>query len=218
MIIKCFSGTDVWMYIAGYLSKCKWTDGFDMLFYRTQNGGPLACLWFGLIVGDLDWWGRLLIGGFSPLVGWCSAPSQPPLSLKTTQSNSLSSLSASLVVHTSNPFSGWTTPSFDLGGLLESPTALTLSLGSILLHVEPWVWLGYFSLLSGSRESLVGVELYPTSSRPLPRFKTCWYRVLHWALLTKNWRQLPCACMPPIPENPHPVLLRILSPPSALTC
>lgn len=71
-------------------------------------------------------------------------------------------------------------PIIQLSGPLRSPTALTLPLGPILLHVEPW---DNIFLHSCSMENLVGVELYPASSQA-----SIVCRLLHWTFLLQNAR------------------------------
>lgn len=100
-------------------------------------------------------------------------------------------------------------PIIQLSGPLRSPTALTLPLGPILLHVEPWedifffthaawrIWLGWSCTLLLPR--LVLCADYSTGPSS--------FRMLG----TKNWQQPPCACMPQTLKNSWQVFLRIVS-------
>lgn len=98
-----------------------------------------------------------------------------------------------------------------LSGPLGSPTALTLSLGFILLHVEPWE--DVFSFAHAAQR----IWLWWSCTSLLLKLLSCAddstgpssFRML-W---TKNWQQPPCACMPQTPKNSWQVFLRIISPP-----
>lgn len=192
--------------------KCKRTDDFDTLFYRAQNDSSPACLGCGLIVGDLAGGGvraggRLHVGAMFPLVGWCLASSQPPLSPESPQSDNLicplwqSTLPAFFQNGAPHPLAWWPPgkpPSSYPFSRLHSPLCGAIGMIRLLFpSLKKWREVGWGGTVPhvfpgyshGSR---------PPSTEHLTRHQA------------KNWQHPPGSCMAPVADNACHVLLRSL--------